>query len=96
MPASTKVVMSNSNNSNNEKKIEASEEVRPGLRRRTVAAGGVDDEAANDWEAVSDSETSSMDAPPLTLMEQLVLLGLKDKQVHNQLYLCKGLFELYE
>jgi hypothetical protein len=55
------------------------------LRRRTIntQSSSVAEEEANDWEAVSSDEDESRDinAPKLTLMEQLVLLGLKDKQV---------------
>ena len=88
MPAvsSTLVAMSNNNNNTSSKS-----DVNTGegtlLRRRTVnISSTVDDEAANDWEAVSDSEASlnNDDPPLLTLMEQVVLLGLKDKQVKKK------------
>jgi hypothetical protein len=55
------------------------------LRRRTVnSQPPIAEEEANDWEAVSsEDESSESSAPRLTLMEQLVLLGLKDKQVRE-------------
>lgn len=57
------------------------------LRRRTINTqpSAVADEEANDWEAVSSEDEESRDSntSKLTLMEQLILLGLKDKQVRS-------------
>lgn len=97
MPAaSTTLVVMNNNNSNSKSTADSNNGDGTMLRRRTVN-NSVDDEAGNDWEAVSDIEASLSEQPLLTLMEQVVLLGLKDKQVLTLCYvICLGIFELYE
>lgn len=59
------------------------------LRRRQTAAhdshdgedGAAPSTDAAAWESVSHDEAQEVDSQPLTLMEQLILLGLRDKQV---------------